>query len=66
MSKKRIEFLEDNLPGWIEGYITTIEHEDDENYYFNDEWDRWCYIEKSKEGTAFKIYQPRQRIKYDN
>jgi hypothetical protein len=60
MAKRRIEFLK-TCTGWVEGYITTIELEDNAFYYFNDEWDRWTLIEKHKEGEDFLVYEPKKR-----
>jgi len=52
--KTKIEFLTECY-GWDEGFVTTIEDEDDINIYFNDVWGRWTYIEKSLEGLEFQI-----------
>ena len=60
MTKGRIKFLRSS-PRWSDGYITTIEAEDNAFYYFNDEWGSWSLIEKDKECRDFLVYDPKKR-----
>jgi hypothetical protein len=60
MAKRRIEFLK-SCTGWGEGYVTTIEMEDNAFFYFNNEWGQWTIIEKDKECEDFIVYEPKKR-----
>ena len=37
-----------------EGDITEIIEEDNDYFYYYDQMDRWCYIEKGLEGVVFE------------
>ena len=52
--KQRIELMT-TCVGWVRGYTTKILSQDDKHYYFNDVYDQWSIIEKSKEGIEFII-----------
>ena len=49
----RIEFLSD-MYGNAAGERVWIESEDENNLYYTDGFDRWCYVEKFREGSEFK------------
>lgn len=51
----KIEFITEEF-SWDKGYITAVIEEDEENYYFYDVYNRWCYIEKNKQGKEFLIH----------
>lgn len=47
--------------GWGEGWEVTVQMETDGELYFDDENDRWSYVEKNKEGVEFvylRRYKP--------
>ena len=49
-----IQFLTQNY-SWDKGYQTEVIDEDNESYYFEDIWHNYVSVDKSLEGTDFKI-----------
>jgi hypothetical protein len=52
-NRPRIEYLTSEFSG-DKGEIFTILLETENEIYFNDCFDRWVYVNKIEEGTAFK------------
>lgn len=42
----------------VPGDTFEILEEDEDNYYYNDGLDRYCYIEKSLAGDTFRVFEP--------
>lgn len=61
MNYARIVFLE-NTFGNTEGEVVKVLHETDEHVYYNDGFRRYCYMEKSEEGTAYRYVPKGERL----
>lgn len=48
-----IRFLTSGF-GNAAGDIVQVQTTDDENLYYDDDFGRWCYIEKATEGAEFE------------
>lgn len=53
MKKSRIKFLQSTFGNDV-GDIVTIQHEENDEIYYNDGFRRYCYLLKSEEGIVYK------------
>ena len=53
----KIKFLIDKNFGSFAGEVVKVEEDTELEYYYYDGFDRWCYVDRYKEGIEFEIVE---------